>query len=523
MALTLPFRYSSEFIDTGKDDLTNENVKTCSLQQALAVRILKNEWAVSMASESGVNIYHLGGLPGAGKTATMTSLLKELFDAQILGRNCTLLCSKSNVAKGNILNECFRNKYIGEIVSESSFATLNKAFSIPVIRLPSDVTKEAIAKMCLNLGTGLMFSDLKSIEMVIIDEYIMSSARETVYIDALLRIIRGRPDVPFGGCCVIFLGDNRQNSAVVEGNKNAIRKNKTETSPATTGENNGSISELYSKALIAILQGLFLNHITGSAIYTVLLDNMECRKRELEKRKKIISDKIDIMMSLHNKNKSTLLKQTSDNNVVDDSNNKITSQNFPDQFDDFDDELNSIMDNEQVMSIIENYASSSNASSSLTGNLDPMSFGIRSRLVSSAFTSLEQNENNNREESIKTSVFIKSLPFEILVEEGLRSEIEHLENFTQLEYEEFISKIKNCAETAITFAKEAIGEIDSTGREKMYIVSAIAEKRTDCHIMSAINEEIFNLKLMSGADSKCTDLIIESTNYSFSHKKEYIY
>ena len=54
-----------------------------SNQQALAVRFLRNSMAVSYAA-SGIAVFHLGGLPGAGKTTIVKELIAELNDSKLI-------------------------------------------------------------------------------------------------------------------------------------------------------------------------------------------------------------------------------------------------------------------------------------------------------------------------------------------------------------------------------------------------------------------------------------------------------
>ncbi|KAK8407559.1 hypothetical protein O3P69_002250 [Scylla paramamosain] len=103
-----------------------EKVKVLSTQQLMCIEFIKNEIILSKCAGCTTgNVFHLGGLPGAGKTATITSLIEDLADANMPGKGA-------------------------------------------------------------------------------------------VFLYCLLRASRGRPNVPFGGTPMIFLGDDRQNSAVVD-------------------------------------------------------------------------------------------------------------------------------------------------------------------------------------------------------------------------------------------------------------------------------------------------------------------
>ena len=78
------------------DKKSLENIKVLSTQQSMSIDFIKHEIIVSKSAGSKTgNVFHLGGLPGAGKTATITSLIEELADANMIAKGAVLLCSKT--------------------------------------------------------------------------------------------------------------------------------------------------------------------------------------------------------------------------------------------------------------------------------------------------------------------------------------------------------------------------------------------------------------------------------------------
>lgn len=109
-----------------------------STQQQLCVETIKNNILLTMCAGSWTgNVYHLGGLPGSGKTATITSLIEELVDSKLVKHGSILLCTKTNAATSNMFAAC--NKKSSAYFQESNFATVNSTFGIPVITTSSDV------------------------------------------------------------------------------------------------------------------------------------------------------------------------------------------------------------------------------------------------------------------------------------------------------------------------------------------------------------------------------------------------
>ncbi|AUO15004.1 WSSV169 [White spot syndrome virus] len=77
------------------------------MQQSLAVRYLCNSISVSYAG-GGISVFHLGGLPGAGKTTMVKELIAVLNDHGLIdsGSADMLLCCKSNSAKESLMCAC---------------------------------------------------------------------------------------------------------------------------------------------------------------------------------------------------------------------------------------------------------------------------------------------------------------------------------------------------------------------------------------------------------------------------------
>ena len=100
---------------------------------------------------------------------------------------------------------------------------------------------------------------------------------------------------------------------------------------------------------------------------------------------------------------------------------------------------------------------------------------------------------------------IKNVPLDVLVEEALQSEIDHLEEIQKLSAGNLKKYLSDTAQAVMRFATLAMEEIDKTGREKLLVVSAVAEQLDDRHAVSMVNEEIMSVKLTCGKDNHCLD------------------
>lgn len=404
----------------------------------MSIDFIKNEIILSMCAGSITgNLHHLGGLPGAGKTATITSLIEELSDANLITKGSVLLCSKTNAAKSNMFSSCAMP---GGYVLESKFVTVNSGFAIPVIKNSADTENEMIKDYINNLKRKFI-SNICLSDMIVMDEYTMTNINEILFIDCLLRAAKGRSNVPFGGTPIIFLGDNRQNSAVIN------RKNSSTRGGATSPKTGGIdlISEVLLKILVDFLQ---------------CTDFITLFTRGCQMRKHSLVDRHSYVKSVNNDTQSSPGPcSSSDENECD---------NF---MDDLLDEaiLAEMLEVEQPLT-------------SFAGRIDRITDGKEGRDIAKV---------------------AKITGYDVLREEALRVEVTHVDKFLTFNEEKTEKMIKDIVEEIVHFATLAMREIVNTGRERFYLLSGMTDVLQDCHALSLVNEEIINIKLHIGNDPQC--------------------
>ncbi|KAK8374112.1 hypothetical protein O3P69_015534 [Scylla paramamosain] len=108
------------------------------------------------------NVFHPGGLLGAGKTATITSLIEDLADANMTGKGAVLPCSNANATKSKMFSSCIDQSTPGKdggYMLESKFVTINLGFAIPVIKNSADTEDVMIQCYINNLSRCKMRKD----------------------------------------------------------------------------------------------------------------------------------------------------------------------------------------------------------------------------------------------------------------------------------------------------------------------------------------------------------------------------
>ncbi|KAK8407569.1 hypothetical protein O3P69_002260 [Scylla paramamosain] len=86
------------------------------------------------------------------RTATITSLIEDLADANMTGKGAVLLCSKTNTAKSIMFSSCVDQSTPGKDVGymvESKFITINSGFAILVIKNSAD-TEDVMIQSYIN-------------------------------------------------------------------------------------------------------------------------------------------------------------------------------------------------------------------------------------------------------------------------------------------------------------------------------------------------------------------------------------
>nr|AKS10591.1 wsv447-like protein [Metopaulias depressus WSSV-like virus] len=506
--------------------VAKNNLTSVSTQQALAARYLRNSMALSYAS-GGISVFHLGGLAGAGKTAIVKELIAELNDSKLIDteRDDILLCSKTNSAKTNLMSACETGKKGVFLYPARSFATLNSGFSIPVVHNRNEVTYDRITDSADWLKRKILDCGLGNLQFLAIDEYTMSSCREIVYIDAILRMIKFRPDIPFGGVFVLFIGDNRQNSAVVEDSNNGrkkaelIRKTVAAKKEAVSegdpqkdkeeeeGFRRGGVEDefnnnakLYTDLFIKIMKNFASKDCFGNA--KILKWTIKNRLDVLmKKEQRVASTNNDIVLAYDRCKKAKIDKKKEDSKV---------EKSNEDEFDS-DDE---IFSNELLLQMMDDINTSSSPPSSddiVSSSFDIQhdSFSTRCKSVAEANIASKKREKEQKLEweKMRKADILKCTPLSAVVEEGLKSEIEHLKCLKSMAGTNLEHYVRDIFSEIIKTATKAMTEIDYTGREKFYIVSSLSERFKDAHVTALMDEEILNAKLLFGHDKKCCDAL----------------
>ena len=464
-----------------KNDLTS-----MSTQQALATRYLRNSMALSYAS-GGISVFHLGGLPGAGKTTTVKELIAELNDSRLIDTDSDdiLLCTKSNSAKASLMSACETGEKGVLLYSTRSFATLNYGFSIPVVHNKNEVTYKQVSNSADWLKRKILDFGLGNLQFLAIDEYTMSTCREIVYIDAILRMIKFRPDIPFGGVFVLFLGDNRQNSAVVE---DGTRQKEPNANKEAGGEefedesNNNDDTKLYTDLFIKIMKNFTSMDCFGSV--KIL--------------KKTINNRLDVLMK-----KQQSVASVNNNIIMTYDKCKKPDKEREDNGFESDDEF---LSKDLFLRMMDDDITSSLSPSDDASNAPQHdSFSTRCRKIAEANITSKKKEKEHFKWT--TMDILKGAPLSAMVEEGLRSEIEHLKYLKGMSGTDLEQYAGNIFNEIINTATKAMSEIDYSGREKFYIVSSLSQRFKNAHVTALMDEEILNSKLLFGHDTECCDAL----------------
>nr|BDT63000.1 MAG: wsv447-like protein [Trachysalambria curvirostris nimavirus] len=512
-----------------------------STQQGMASRYLRNCMALSYAA-GGVAVFHLGGLPGAGKTTIVKELVAQLEDARLLDalHDEILLCSKSNAAKASLMSACGCENGGPSIYPAKAFATLNSGFSIPVVHDKSEVTSR-VSSSANYLKRKVVEEGLGNLQFLAIDEYTMTSCREIAYIDAILRILKFRPDIPFGGVFVLLLGDNRQNSAVVEkhGRHHQGRKRKwhekeskaaqdgnTQKKGAATSsfESDGAEEKYAQEDDTTLYTDLFHRLLTNFSSrecfgdITTLRRVIDARLGSLSGKQQHVREANNDIIAAHlgscislpasaSASSTSVSRSTGNDCPLTERPVVLEEDACEDAFGSDSDELFS---DEALLQLVDGGSVSSPPTH--PKDAEEFSFSSRSRLISEANANLSaasdvRSSTKSKTIDIKTIDILRDAPLSALVEEGLRAEVEQLMHLSQMSDASLQRYTKTIFEIIIRGAAKIMEEIDHTGREKLYVISSMSERFRDAHVTSMMELEILNAKLLYGRDSRCCDLL----------------
>ena len=439
-------------------------IKMVSLPQAMAIVSLRNDMVLSRCTGTQ-NTFHLGGAPGSGKTACVTGLIASLVECGLVSRDGVLMCSKSNAAT---LNLRATNLTEDSLVDSEQFRTVNSGFAIPVIDASMDVNNDYTVRIKADRLRQRIEKCLGSLELLVMDEYMMTDALETVFIDAILRITNNRSEVPFGGVAVIFLGDNRQNSSI----------------PSERDET--SLAGHKADVLTAILKQTFnpSNWICKGGVRELA----NARLLELFERKTRVSNRIEKLLK-------TYRQSVCDGDDDDGPKSETVEEDlWDDEFDKWScDFLQTVV---SAMDAVEK--GQGPAKTAVTD------FGKRVREVSVANLFFCNQTPTD-------STAIKNATLDVFVEEGLRLEIDRLQTIAASSTDDLQSRLYDTYNRVLEFVRETFEEIVTTGREKMYVLSTIGEYTTAQTPMAMAMNETLVLKLAMGqfSEDKCIAQLIE--------------
>lgn len=491
-----------------------ENMKVLSTQQAFGIEFIKNEIIVSKCAGSKTgSVFHLGGLPGAGKTATITSLIEELADVNMTGKGSVMMITKTNAAKFNLLSACVDPNTENEYFHESKFVTVNSGFAVPVLKtcaVSDDRMIESYAGILEARFQKIALSDI-----VVMDEYTMTGCYDTLYMDCLMRTVTGRHDVPFGGTPIIFLGDNRQNSAVIDNCTTAACKNEKNlfmgeengSDGATAGAENNSNS-ITSKVFMGILSRFH----GGPNFFDNFMSVCRTRREAISDRLKYVSEHLDRTIRLYDQKKEESLAPTitskrklgvdvgQQQQPVPEKKQKKEESTLEEETEtEYSDEM--FFTNETEMEMV--------ALAELYD--DPPKARMTNRLQKLEAANLffrKQVTGKERKMGSCNLARIKNAGFGLLREEALRSELDYLDRFLSCPSKDEVKRrVMDVMYDIRNFARMAFSEIDNTGRKRMYILSAMTDVIPNCHVISLANEEIINIKLSCGRDKYCLDSV----------------
>nr|BDT63079.1 MAG: wsv447-like protein [Sicyonia whispovirus] len=520
-----------------------------SAQQALASRYLRNSLALSY-SGAGVGVFHLGGLPGAGKTAIIKELIADLDDNNLIDSksDTLMLCSKSNAALANLMSAC-ETSLLGKLLyPASSFCTLNKGFAIPVIHNRDEIDKKFEDYAAL-LKKKFDRTNLSVLRLLVIDEYTMTNCREVVYIDAVLRLLKMRPDLPFGGVFVLFLGDNRQNSAVIEDGGRGVCAARprgatqepgpigkgAEDTPATGAEQETVLqpaedylpenSKLYTEMLLKMLAEFVRPSVFCSASFVrkVLQGQLKVVRSNLSRACAANENLLRAgrpngpakSNSSEQRQQNRKQKQRQPTSVPAES----PTANLADSLCGFD-----WGDEEDFLAMLADEGGDENRRPFLPESApQPTGCGAAARPFAMraaeaiAANDRVRNRCGGRLDSSVADVIeggeepsahkLGRAPLSVLVEEGLAGEAEHLEWLIGLSDQALVAAAMAVAESVLATARKAMAEIDYTGREKLFIVSGLAEGHPSANAVVMADEEVLLAKMTEGNDPRCSDLV----------------
>ena len=521
----------------------SDKLRSVSLQQEMATEFVVNSIIQSKCTGSSPCVFHIGGLAGAGKSRTVENIVQDLNDIFVLRKNsCVelLCCCMSNAAKDCLAITCRNSGF-----DPDSFSTLSKAFAIPVINFSCDVTREKYNSFGKTLHRRM--KALGGLRVLVIDEYTMVNIRMVIYIDCLLRIINFRPDIPFGGCVVLMLGDNRQNSTVIDNSygmrttsfastSSAIHANldTRQVDPNGRGETNGNHENRCTESTFFMdtnvadqnsPDGKLEHRQIYSQVFEKMFEGLKGVDFMSQNLTSILDTRLDglnslyRMVSAHNSTIFSLasdtgysLVQDGEGEEIDDKEmvriaeemereglpSKSVQEKIACEFQD--DKLDDIF-----MAVVNNPAN--HGALSGNSNVNSISFNPFCENLASANIKLKERFSDAviGDTSDNFESMFSMFPKTGLVQSSLLQEIEHFVNLSKLDKRELEREWCRNVDACMHFAREAFTEIDKSHRERFYIVSQLGERIKGVGCTAVFELECLRVFNCLGRDPGCSD------------------
>nr|BDW09873.1 MAG: wsv447-like protein [Marsupenaeus japonicus pemonivirus] len=477
-----------------------------SLTQAMTILALKNDIGLSLCTGSP-NTFHLDGPPGSGKTACISELIRTLVECDLVSTPGVLLCCKSNSALANLattyreMTEMFTLDK-SQLLDDDNIRTVNSGFSIPVIDAYMNIEESQTISALVDKLRKRIMGGLGRLELLVIDEYMMTSALEVVYIDAVLRIINHQSEIPFGGVIVIFLGDNRQNSSIPTAQPTAG------VTCADNGGGRGVQLDSEARRMIRLLSTLiketfhpswWASPLGAVGLARTLLNNIPERKDR-------VAAKIDRMLQLAGATTTATASAATppadgepDDPLVKDNTDPHGDRSDGDDEDPFEFENWSEDTVNLVCRAVEMAEKGKEESRAPVEE-----FAERFRRVASL--------NGSATTEKRKRLTVADATFDVLVEEGLRVRVDRTRWVMSCSQADLVSRLRECVDRTLSFAADAFGEIVQTGREKLYILSELSDHSHTQTSAATIVLEILQLKLMSSRtveSDPCIDELVD--------------
>nr|GBG35415.1 wsv447-like protein [Marsupenaeus japonicus endogenous nimavirus] len=438
--------------------------KNISLQQNIITNTLINDIIVSKLTGQA-SIFQLGGLPGSGKTFVVRTIIDKLISIGLINVSQILICCKNNIAVNTVLNTMNENRDgDDQSIASHQLSTFHRMFVFPVIKEGMNTNQ------IFDWAPQAIYKNMEmyaNTELLIIDEYMTMKCSEIIYIDALFRIVRHRPDIPFGGMTVIFLGDNRQNSAVLPDSPNRI------SFRANTDEECKSESYITKNYILKLIKTIFGENTQwtyGSRVLSV-------------KTLKILNRLIDNLKTKINK--AELRKSSYPITITDQTNIKNTNN-----INNFDVE---ILLNDSIFNDIRRACEE---------KIQPPNYERNTKNTLNDALEKKSDSNTNKNIVDFFADLSEDISFEKMVLDCLILRLNDIQDTHETLTKEKLREITN---VVIDFVNFAMSDVITFDREKFFVLPTMAEEVEGEGQLSVPEREMLNILIVEGSDPNCLD------------------